>query len=217
MDNLEDYVILPGRDYGRYTYPDLLVAQFSSKLSETFDECEEALWEKNSFNLTIRQYVDFLNLLIEREVYDGAGNKLDKMKVKAIAKDIFKKTRYPNPVCLDARFTKKGIFNKKWNITYNKIKDSGKLTAVTETIEESIDLDNKDTEMLDLNFWIANATYQGLPPKTSEKGDELILFNPLEKSVAYFSSTERNSYLILNARPDFPCSDLRVRAAKIRE
>jgi len=56
----ESSIILPGKEYSNYTYPDLLVSMEKSHLGETWNNCYEALQQEGQFMLTIRQFVDFI-------------------------------------------------------------------------------------------------------------------------------------------------------------
>src|SRR3990167_8791027 len=88
IQNPNSYLILPGRKHGNYEYPDLLVSTARTHQGENWSQACESLKQEDSFMLTIRQYVDFLNTLKSGNAYDGAGKKADKKALDGILDDI---------------------------------------------------------------------------------------------------------------------------------
>src|SRR3989338_2319580 len=69
--NLSEYLILDGRTYGTYSYPDLLVEKERSKLEKNWNQTQTELHNEGSYMSTIRQFVDLLSMLKSGKVYDG--------------------------------------------------------------------------------------------------------------------------------------------------
>ena len=114
----KSYVTLPGRSYGNYSYPDLLVSMEKSHHDKSWDEASKALHEKGEFMLTLRQLVDFLNLLKSEKIYNGLGNEIDSSITDNIRNEILE-TREPlRGEWLDLKSTKR---EEDYYITYHSI------------------------------------------------------------------------------------------------
>ena len=101
--------------------------------------------------LTIRQYVDFLNLLKSGNVYDGTGRKADPARVNALLDDILTQRNPYRAEWLDASFSVQGMLRKTPTITYHKIKPDKTLEKVTEPLANYL-AENK-APGIDLNSW----------------------------------------------------------------
>jgi len=113
--NAENYVILPGKAHGSYSYPDLVVAVEKTHLGSNWNQSHEALHRENAFMLSIRQYIDFLQMLQSGTVYNGRGTKLASGKVNEILDEILTKRDPWRAEWLDAYFKE---VNDALNISY---------------------------------------------------------------------------------------------------
>src|SRR3989338_7909215 len=102
--NAENYVILPGKAHGSYSYPNLVVAVEKTYLNSNWNQTHEALHRENAFMLSIRQYIDFLQMLKSGTVYNGRGTKLASGKVDEILDEILTKRKPWGGEWLDAYF-----------------------------------------------------------------------------------------------------------------
>src|SRR3989344_2629032 len=71
INDPQNYLILEGRSHGKYSYPDLLVSTERIHQNKDMAQTWESLRKEDSFMLTIRQYVDFLNMIRVGEAYNG--------------------------------------------------------------------------------------------------------------------------------------------------
>ncbi len=176
--SLDSYLILPGRVYGNYEYSDLLVAQDVSYKGKNWHESHEALHREDSFMLNPRQFIDFLNLLKKRKVYDGRGNKANSSRVRAILGGIMGK-RGPSwrAEWLDAYFA---YVDRNMYMFYNHRTIDGRLLATrVEPLEKYI----REDCYVDLG----SANRLGLPVKKS-RSQETYFMSPRENSVARFGA-----------------------------
>ena len=209
IDNAESYLILPGRTYGSYSYPDLLVSIDKFYHNHTWYKAHEALNKEDSFMLTIRQYADFLDLLKNGGVNNGKSDLVDK---DVIDKILTVKSPWRSE-WLDAKFSKKGGLIKKdqWYITYHNI-DNAKISEVTEELEDCL-IEDK-TPGINLDSWLSNSTKHGLPDKKTSVGD-LYYWGPGDNTVAGFSAGSDWAGLYCGRSPDYSDRALGVRRAKI--
>ena len=202
--NPETYLIVPGKTHGNYSYPDLLVAMERTNLGSNWNHSHEALHYENAFMLSIRQYIDFLQLLKSGNVYDGRGAKLDNGKVNKILDEILEKRDPLRAEWLDAKFSQSG---KITNFTYHKIKSDGTIEDVTEPLQKCL--------MEDAYVNLFNANSQGLPTKKS-KSKETYYWYPKDKSVARFGANSITALLGGSWDPEGSYSLLGVRAARLK-
>ena len=200
--NLADqqmYLILEGRKHGTYEYPDILVSKKRSLQGKNWHELHTELQNAGDLMLTIRQYVDFLNLLHSGKAFDGAGRLASKQELDHILDDIVT-ARFPwQAEWLDAQFVKQGkIFNKSLYISYHRIKNDGTFEKVTEPLEECLMSDK--TPGIDLSDWLARATSQGLPPPDTGDGDQYY-WHPRDGTVAGFVASAGRASLSCNWLP----------------
>ena len=213
INDAESYLILPGRAYGSYSYPDLLVSIDKFYHNNTWYKAHEALNKEDSFMLTIRQYTDFLDLLKNGKVNNGKDNLVDKVVIDKILDEILTVKNPWISEWLDAKFSKKGGLIKKeqWHITYHNI-DSGKLNEVTEELEDCL-IEDK-TPGINLDSWLSNSNKQGLPDKKTSVGD-LYYWSPRDNAVAGFIAESDGAYLDCYRDPGNSDTELGVRRAKI--
>jgi len=59
-----------------------------SHLGETWDNCYEALQQEEQFMLSIREFVDFINLLKSGRAFDGNGRTINTKTLTQILNEI---------------------------------------------------------------------------------------------------------------------------------
>ena len=210
VTNADAYLILPGRKYGNYEYPDLLVATERTYNGNNWNQAHESLRQEGSLMLTIRQYVDFLNLLKSGKAHDGKGNIVAKSRLDGILDEIVTVRNPWRAEWLDAKFSSKGTLRKDWYVEYHNPRDDG---AVNEQLEDC--LRNDKTPGIDLDYWLQNATAQGLPPKNNPDGS-LYYYHPRDGRVAGFYASSVRAVLYCDWNLANSDSSLGVRAAKIK-
>jgi hypothetical protein len=203
ITNPEDYIVLPGRTHGNYSYLDLLVSNEKMHLGKSWYDAHKELQKNNEFMLTIRQFVDYLNLLKSGNAYDGAGNKVPKPELIKIYDGITEVKDPWRAEWLDAYFENRN--NELYILTENKAK--------AEKLQPCL-MEDK-TPGINLEYWLKNATPQGFPPKNIPDG-KLYFWHPREDAVAGFSAGSGRSYLDCGYGPQYSDSALGVRRAKKR-
>ena len=151
---LSSFIILEGRDYGSYSYPDLLVSATPKRDIELWENSNKNLQEESSLMLTPRQMVDFWQLLCQGEkVYSGLGIKLDKQQIREILEK-----RMHHEEWLDARIDAKNKI-----IYYNhKLKGKELIAQNIEKIEDCL-METASVNLFDVNR-------QGIPTKPNKEG-----------------------------------------------
>lgn len=219
ISNPKDYIILPGATHGKYAYPDLLVSMNRTHQGKNWYQSHEALAQEGNFMLGIRQFVDFLNLLRTGKAYDGTGKLTDSKRIEGILDEIYKVGGSWRSEWLDADFKvldkKFGIFGGKVAMNYEHRMVNGTLTPTRkdEVLEGYLDQDKKPG--INLNEWLKNATYQGLPTSNIPDGD-LYYWRPGKdnNSVAGFGADSGRAGLGCNRNPSNAGASLGVRAAR---
>ena len=209
----ENYIILTGKAHGAYSYPDLLVPFDRSYNNHNWNQARDAVHNEGSLILTIRQYTDFLKLLKSGNAFNGRGTKLESGRINSLLDDILTVRNPWRAEWLDAKFSNKGTIRKKLQITYNKIKPDGSLEEVTEPLQDCLMKDK--TPGINLDYWLNNATVQGIPPKNQTDGT-LYFWQPKDTAVAWFGADSDGVYLSCDWYPQFTNAGLGVRAAKIK-
>ena len=221
--NPEAYLIMPGKTYGNYSYPDLLVAMERTNLGSNWNQSHEALHQEDSFMLSIRQYIDFLQLLKSENVYDGKGAKLTKGRVNKILDEILTKRGPWRAEWLDAYF--KNV-NGVLHINYEHRNVNGQLKPQrNEPLEDCV--------MKDAYVNLFSANRQGLPtvnnayvnllsanrqglPTVKSRAQEIYYWHPVNGSLAWFRADSRWVALVAVRVPTDSSPSLGVRAAKIK-
>ena len=209
VSNANIYLILPGRQHGNYEYPDLLVSTDRSHLGRNWNDAYEALRQEDSFMLNPRQFVDFLSLLKSGEAYDGNGKRVNREKLGSVLDDIVKVKSPVRAEWLDAKFSKQGTIRKKWYMGYRDFQGN----EIINPLEDCLRSDK--VPGIDLNYWLSNATSQGLPPSNNTDGG-LYYWHPRDGAVVRFGAGSDWVFLGCNGYPDFSDSALGVRRAKIK-
>ena len=204
------YIILPGRKHGSYEYPDLLVPTERTHKNKNWHQAKESLYLDGAFMITPRQFVDFINLLRSGNVYNGLGVKLDSTRARTVLSDILEQKDPYRAEWLDAKFAQSG---KTLNVMYHRIKSDGSIEDVAEPLQECL-MENK-TPGISLDYWLRNATPQGLPPKNISDGN-IHYYAPKNNTVAWFRADSVWVGLLADWDPASSDSSLGVRAAKIK-
>lgn len=192
-------IILPGKKHGNYSYPDLEVS------TELFTTCDmwtgtvgrpgtvEQMKEVAAIMPTLRQFIDYVNLLRSRKVFYGNGKKVDEERIKQIFDEIVNGREKHFGEVFDGQFKMKNYFTKEIQMKYNIIKNDGSLQEIIETLDDHLGkinesllarnlrrrfkddfIENWGEKRIDAKYWLENATAQGLPPpnnpEDSEKG-----------------------------------------------
>jgi len=208
----ENYIALPGKAHGTYSYPDLLVPIERTHQNKDWDDAQAALRAEGYFMLTIRQFIDYINLLKSGTAYYGSGRQIGKSELDAILFDIVGVKDPWRAEWLDAKFGKTIIFGEN-TITYHKIKTYGTLEEVTEPLQDCLMEDKLPG--ISLDYWLQNATPQGLPPKKTPKGN-FWYWRPRQGYVAGFVAHSGGAVLSCSGDLQYVYSAFGVRAAKVK-
>ena len=219
LSNPENYILLSEKTYGAYSYPDLLVAMNKTHLGKNWHDCHAELAKEDAFMLTIRQFVDFLNLIKSGSAYDGNGRKIDAPRLNDIYNEITEKRGPWRSEWLDADFKviDKNIVGLRGKLVMNYEHRivNGKLTPQRsqEALENYLAKDKQPG--IDFNEWLTSATYQGLPPVNIKNGD-LWYWQPGRdnNSVAGFSAGSDGAVLNCDRYLSNTNFSLGVRAAR---
>ena len=215
--NLADYIILECRQYSNgYFYPDLLVAKHLTLYNHNWYQSHEKLQQNNQFMLTIRQFVDFVNLLKSGTAYDGQKKQISSQELNQIQDEILTQRSPGRVEWLDADF--KYLGNNKQEVASNQLGNlwlysqhrliNGKIEPQYKQHLENCLTKNCYADLFD------SANNQGLPTTKTTSG--LYYHSPMKenKSVARFWA--RSSRVNFNCGGNMQDSlfALRVRAAQ---
>lgn len=218
LEDPKNWIILPGRRWGDYSYPTILVNVSLSFMNKNWYQAHEELNKEGCFMLTIRQFVDFLLLLKSGKALDGSGNIMPKRRLSKIYKEIIGIRHFSIGEWLDARFEKtatswrrNGAEIKKTGgdpyINFNhRIIDRKLLPQNSEPLETCL--------MEDCYVDLSTANKQGLPTRKSEK-QEIYFYCPGSySSVARFGANSDRAILSCGRIAAFSNAVLGVRKAK---
>ena len=203
------YIILPGHKHGSYEYGDLIVSMERSHQKKDWYGAHRLLNKDNAFMLNLRQFVDFLSLLKSGNAFDGAGKKLDRNKLEALYKDIVEVRDPWRGEWLDADFK---VVNDELVINYShRYKGKKLVPQKSEPLEACL----TDDKQIQLDYWVNNATRQGLPAKKTPNGS-LHYRGPDRdnNSVAWFGASSVGAVLYCNGNPSGSGASLGVRVAR---
>jgi|SRR3989344_6624894 len=209
----KNFLLLEGKEHGSYSYPDLLVAKTLSHPGKNWYQSHEALHQEDFQMPTLRQFVDFLNLLESGKAFDGKGQKVSSSELEMILKEITEQRDPWRGEWLDADFKK---VNKVLHINYAHQTLKGKLQPqLSEPLRGCLMEDR--TPGIDLNDYLQRATFQGLPP-TDVKSGSLYYWKPLNdnNSVARFGAGAGWVSLSCRGDPRNSSSALGVRRAQAK-
>ena len=171
-----------------------------------------ALHAKDEFMLPPREWVDFIKLLKPGKAYDGNGKRVDTARLTNILNEIWE-IRSPWRVeHLDAYFEdKNGVLyiNSKHRTVNGELKPQ-----YTAPLEECL-MEGR-VPGIDLDYWLNNATKQGMPPSNIPEG-ELYYMHPRATYVARFGAGSGGASLDCNWVPVVSGPALGVRVVRERE
>ncbi|MDP4012580.1 MAG: hypothetical protein Q8R00_03165 [Candidatus Nanoarchaeia archaeon] len=217
ISNKKEYIILEGKTYGSYSYPDLLVSANVVHHNNNWHKTQEILHNEGNFMLTIRQYVDFLNLITTGKPFDASGNRVDRAKLAKIVDEILTVRSPYRAEWLDAKFRKqsKGLLRRsELVVDYGHMFVNGQSQPkYSEPLEECLMEDR--TPGINLDDWLERATIQGLPPRDIKQGD-LYYWYPRDGSVAGFVAGSGRAFLDCYWDPRSSGPELGVRQARAK-
>ncbi len=158
--------------------------------------------------LSLRLGVDFLKELRDgargaKDVYDGNRNKVDNRRLENYFKEI---TEVRDPYRAEWYSDRFG----ENTIIYTLINPDGTSQEITEPINGLME-DRKPG--INLDYWLDNATPQGLPPLNISQGD-LWYWHPVKDRVAGFDADSVRVFLFCDGDPGYSFSALGVRVAR---
>ena len=159
-----------------------------------------------NFTLPPVYFVEFLNLLRSGRAFDGKGSILSKATLDQVLNEILAVRDPYRAEWLDAKFGNN-------TIRHHKFDSNGKLTEVTEPLEECLMQDK--TPGINLDYWLRNPTPQGLPRNDTPDGD-LYYWHPQNNAVALFGAFSDRAGLNCYRDPQGSYLALGVRGAKIK-
>ena len=197
--NLEDYIFLPKHN--------LYVAKEKSLRKKNWYQAHEELNKEGARMLNIREFVDFLILLSSNDVEDGLGNKLAESEVELIRNEILEQRDHWRAEWLDANFS---LSKDQLYINYNHRMVDGKLEPQnSELLEECL----MEIKSIGLDYWLKNATKQGLPPNNISDG-KFCYWYPSNNTVAEFDADANRVCLYCHRDPLLSDASLGVRQAR---
>lgn len=220
VEDLGNYIILPGTEHGSYGYPDLHVATERAHEGKNWQQAWEALYLDGAYMLNLRQFVDLLNLLRSgRKVYDGSGKKIDTAKVRAILDDILKDGYPPKAEHFDNEFNKREGNSSATYVTYHKIRSDRSIEEIMEPLQDCL----MENRLISLDYWLRNATSQGFPPINCAEGN-FFYASPRDKGVVLYNFTNvarfwvdsSGTSLLCDRYPSSSYLSLGVRAVRLK-
>ena len=198
--NLRDYILLPQHN--------LYVAKQVSYHGKNWYDAHDALHKHNARMLTIKEFVDFLQLLKSGNAKDGLNQKLPEDEVNALYDYITEKKDPSRYEWLDANFK---VINGVLHINYYHQTVNRELKPQkSEPLEKCI--------MKDRYVNLSSANIQGLPTQKSRNQD-FYYWHPLtdNNSVAGFFASSVRAYLDCSRDPRGSRSALGVRPAREKQ
>jgi hypothetical protein len=212
------YLLLEGRIHRDYEYPDLIVSTERTHNNSNWSEAWEKLRQNGEFMLTIRQYVDFFNMLKSGKGFDENGRAVGANVLEEVFEDITKVGRNWRAEWLDGKFSKirrgkkAGIIPvNEMQIVYHVLDSGNGLKEITENLTNYLRGDK--TPGIDMNEWLDGATYQGLPKEDISSGS-LYYWHPRDSRVAWFGAGSVRAGLSCGGNPGYRDASLGVRAAR---
>jgi|SRR3989344_998734 len=247
IENLQDWIVLPGHKHEAYEYPDLLVSMHRLSYTPEVERVVKGLgynlkntakeedgheyiggitWEQalklnlglGDFTLNPRQLVDFLNLLRSGRAFDGTGNIIDRRILESILDEMIAVRNPWRSEWLDAGFKVKKVGEN--NVLYlhsaHILYSNGNLTPQYKKQLKDCLMEDR-TPGIDFDYWLNNATSQGLPPKDIPNGSFYYRYPIRDNiSVALLSAGSDWAYLGCIGGPSDLDDGLGVRRAKIK-
>ncbi len=236
LKNPENYLLLPGRSHGSYSYPDFWVAKHrlgydadvekaAKKISLTLKNTGE---EKNGHKyagkmnqqqaldlntnlgnstLNQRQYLDFILLLKSGNAVDGRGRKVKKSELDVILDEIIGKSDSWRSEWISNKFVEE---NNKLHIIYPVFKN-GKIEEIRKPLGPYISKENCYVDFSSFNK-------QGMPTTKSanqeyRQGENIYYWYPRNGAVAGFVAGSGGAVFDCYCVPSYSVDSLGVRAA----
>ena len=158
-DQLKNYIILEGKLYGTYSYPDIFIALKKKHWRTSFTKTHKLLHCEGMFMLNMRQYVDLLNLLESRSVFYGDGTKVPQEIRQRLLNNIIDPQELSRGEWVDIVFSRK---DREELITYHQFLEN-RLIKKTEEIDPETLIAVRKPKLIDLLDWLRNSTHQGFP------------------------------------------------------
>ena len=170
-----------------------------------WDQAQQLLHKEGRRMPTIPEFIEFLKYLRSN---DG---RLIVRPAQRILDEIYKVTGNRRSEWLDAKFEEKsdGMY-----VFYYVFEDNGRIVQKQEKLEDYL-TDDK-TPGIDLDFWLASHTKQGLPRVNCPKG-KLHYWSPKNGHIAGFVSNPIKAYLSCIGDTDDPSVNLGVRYVEPRK
>jgi hypothetical protein len=211
IKNPEEYVFLPARSYGNYSYPNTAISLARVHNGKNWFDAHKALSTEGKYMPTVRQFVDFVNILKSGKAVDVSGRPINKSVTDTTLEDIFKLGNYRGR-WLDADFK---VVNGNLYMNYShRVDNQGNLVpANKELLLPCLMSDRKPG--IDLDDWLANANVQGLPQDNVKQGS-IWYWAPMRdnKSVAGFGADSGGAVLGCGRNASFTNSSLGVHSAQ---
>ena len=210
ISNPENYILLEGRTHGSYEYTDTLVSKTRTHFNKNWNESHEALASEGYSMLTIRQFVDFLNLLKSGKAYNGKGDKVDSSELETLFNDITEVRSPWRSEWLDADF--KTDSNGIISIHASHVLDSNNALSAKYNKELTDFLTEDKLPGIDMNDWLNNANEFGLP-RANVKDGSMHYWTPDKdnNSVARFDAGSGGADFFCSGNPSGGSSNLGVR------
>ena len=219
VNDPQNYIVLPSATHGSYSYADTLVTMERTHHNKNWHDAHKALADEGAYMLSIRQFVDFLNLLKSGSASDGTGSLIQKPRLDEILDEISTVRSPWRSEWLDARFeTRGGVtgIGSKMHILYENRFVNGQLVS-QQTKELTNYLTSNKTPGIVLSEWLDNANEYGLPSaniSTAQNG--LYYWAPTNDRVARFVADSDGAYLYCYSYPADVSGSLWVRAARAK-
>ncbi|GEM_PF-1461790 len=217
----ENWVVLPGKDYAGYSYPDLLVSLDLFHFDKSWNNVQEIISKNGFFMLTIRQFLDFFAHLAyphikSPPVRDAKGDLLSQKQRASVVEGIRQGRDKIRGEFLDAYFIKQQKVRFQWLIKYHTIEKTGQLKEVTVPLGEETLV---DAAYMEFDEWFKSADIRGLPRKGTTSSNSPIFYTGLQPdAVAIFrANSPTMAVLDCQCTPEVVHSGIGVRLAKIRK
>ena len=218
VNDPHNYIVLPARAHGTYQYADTLVAMELSHKGKNWNDSHKLLADEGAYMLSIRQFVDFLNLLQSGSAFDGSGDPVQKPQLDEILDEIWTIRNPWRSEWLDAQFESRGGvigIGSKIHIHYEHRFVNGQLTSQRPAEQLKDYLASNKTPGIILQDWLTTTNEHGLPKANSTTVQNgLYYWAPTNGYVAGFGADSDWAGLYCVWYPADSGSGLWVRAAR---
>lgn len=179
--NFRFHYLIPSKESIRNKYlevPSIGLAVLKERVLcyHNFKDSLDELHSRNKKMLNLYEFKEFLKFAKEKDVelYD----------------DITKARSPWRSEWIDSRFQKR---DQDWFVTYHIFDENGNIQEKTEKLDENTLMENK-TPGISIDSWLNDSTMQGLPKKSTHKG-ELFYYAPRTDFVTKFESDYDGAFL----------------------